>query len=205
MRSFELILLAFSLICIISPATFALTLHCKFDDYLYEGNYKCEVENLRITERNEIVSEVSGTHISARRTNADVIIFSIEDQTVHYLPKDLARFFPNLMYLTINKSGLREITKNDLKNFPQLRNIAVRGNDIENLPGDLFENNLQLAHVGFPTNKLKTVGRDIFKLLNNLESVNFIRNECISQEANNREAIEGLMKNVAAQCTLQGQ
>lgn len=117
MRSLQLILATFSLACIISRATFALTLHCKFDDYLYEGNYKCEVENLSITARNEIVSEVSGTHISARRTNADVIILSIEDQTAHYLPRDLARFFPNLMYLTINKSGLREITKNDLRDF----------------------------------------------------------------------------------------
>lgn len=204
MRSFELILLTFSLLCINSRATFALTLHCKFDDYLYDGNYKCEVENLRITARNEIVSEVSGTHISARRTNADVIILSIEDQTVHYLPKDLARFFPNLMYLTINKSGLKEITKNDLKDFPKLRNIAVRANDIENLPGDLFENNLQLAHVGFPTNKIKTIGRDVFKSASSLESVNFLRNECISQQANNREAIEEMMKTVATQCTPQG-
>lgn len=201
MRSFKLILLTFQLICIISPATFALTLQCKFDDYIYDGNYKCEVENLRITARNEIVSDVSGTHISARRSNADVIILSIEDQTVHYLPKDLARFFPNLLYLTINKSGLKEITRNDLKDFPKLRNIAVRANDIENLPGDLFENNLELSHVGFPTNKIKTIGKDILKTATSLESVDFRRNECISQQANGREAIEEMMKNVATQCT----
>lgn len=201
MRSFELILKTFSLLWITFPATFALTLHCKFDDYIYDGNYKCEVENLRITTRNEIVSEVIGTHISARRTNADVIILSIEEQTVHYLPKNLGLFFPNLMYITINKSGLKEITKNDLKDFPKLRNIAVRGNDIENLPGDLFSSNLQLAHVGFPTNKIKTIGRDIFKLANSLESVNFLRNECISQQANSREAIEEMIKTVVSQCT----
>lgn len=199
MKSFKLIFL--SLLCIISTSsTFALTLHCKFDDYIYEGNYRCEVENLNITKRNEIVSEVSGNHISARRSNANVIILSINDQTVHYLPQNLALFFPNLLYLTINKSDLKEITKNELKDFKQLRNIAVRGNDIVSLPGDLFEYNSQLTNIAFPTNKIRVIGRDIFKALTSLESVNLIRNDCISQQATNHTEIEEMMKKVAVDC-----
>lgn len=197
MRSFEFI----ALICLISPPALATTLHCKFDDYIYDGNYKCEVENLSITARNEIVSDVSGSHIP-RRTNANVIIVSIDEQTAHYLPENLAQFFPNLMYLKINKSGLKEITKNELKDFAKLRNIAVRGNDVESLPGDLFEYNLQLTNIDFPTNKIKHIGRDIFKSLTSLESVNFLRNECISQVANNRTEIEKLMKTVEIECQI---
>lgn len=199
MKSFELIILFLSLLCLISTPTFALTLHCKFNDYIYEGNYKCEVENLTITARNEIVSDVSGTHIT-RRTNANVIILSINEKTAHYLPENLAKFFPNLMYLTINKSGLKEISKNDLRDFKQLRNIAVRGNDIESLPGDLFEYNLQLTNIAFPTNKIKIIGRDIFKSLTSLESVNLIRNECINQQATNLSEIEEMMKKVSTEC-----
>lgn len=196
----KLILLV-ALMCFISTPTFATatTLHCKFDDYIYEGNYKCEVENLSITTRNEIVSDVSGTHIP-RRTNSNVIILSINEQTAHYLPENLAQFFPNLMYLTINKSGLKEITKNDLKGFIKLRNIVVRGNDVESLPGDLFEYNLQLANIDFPTNKIKSIGRDIFKPLTSLESANFLRNECISQVARNPAEIEKMMEIAATEC-----
>jgi hypothetical protein len=200
MKSFELILHFLLLICFISTPTFALTLHCKFEDYIYDGNYKCEVENLRITTRNEIVSEVSGTHL-ARRTNSDVIILAIGDQTAHYLPKNLGQLFPNLLYLSINKSGLKEITKNELKDLPKLRNIVVIGNDIENLAGDLFEFNSQLAHIRFPTNKIKTIGKDIFKSLSNLESVNLIRNECINQQASNLPEIDKMMKDSESECS----
>ncbi len=200
MRLFEIILQTFTLICIISPPTFALTLHCKFNDYIYDGNYKCEVENLRIIERNEIVSEISGTHISARRSNADVIILEIEDQTVYYLPKDLGQFFPNLYYLNVYRSKLREITKNDLKDFPKLKTIAVGYNDIESLPGDLFENNQELVHVGFPSNKIKTIGQNIFKSLSHLEGANFLRNECISQQASNRDFIDDLVNTIKNEC-----
>lgn len=197
MRSFELILLA--LICLISTPTFALTLHCKFDDYIYEGNYKCEVENLNITTRNEIASEISGTH-QTRRTNSNVIILSINNQIAHYLPQNIAKLFPNLLYLEINKSGLKEISKNDLKDFQKLRNLSIRGNDIESLPGDLFEYNSQLTNIAFPTNKIKFIGRDIFKPLNDLESVNLIRNECINQQATNRSEIEEIIKIAAIEC-----
>jgi Leucine-rich repeat (LRR) protein len=176
----------------------ALTLQCKFDDYLYDKNYKCEVEGLDVTATNQIVSDVSGLHIP-RRTNADVIILSIDGQTAHYLPQGLDKFFPNVIYLNINKSGLKEITKNDLKNFPQLRNIAVRGNEIESLPGDLFEYNTQITNIGFAGNKIKSIGNDIFKSLNNLESVNLLRNTCISQQATNRSEIAEMMES-ASEC-----
>lgn len=183
---------------LVSNGARAFTLECKFSDYLYDKNYKCEVVNLNITTHNQIESAVSGAHIP-RRSNADVIILSIDGQTAHYLPQDLNKFFPNVTYLSINKSGLREITKSDLKNFPQLRNIGVRGNDIENLPGDLFEHNTQATNIAFATNKIKSIGKDIFKSLNGLDSVNLLRNICIDQQAANRSEIAEMMKR-ATEC-----
>ncbi|KAG5669992.1 hypothetical protein PVAND_000280 [Polypedilum vanderplanki] len=194
MSSSKNFLIVLTILIISTSCVFSFTLECKFDDYLYEKNYKCDVEKLSVTTHNQIVSDVSGLHIP-RRTNADVIILSIDGQTAHYLPQGLDKFFPNVIYLNINKSGLKEITKNDLKNFPKLRNIAVRGNDIESLPSDLFEYNPEITNIGFASNKIKSIGKDIFKSLNNLESVNLLRNTCISQQSNNRSEIAEMMKN----------
>lgn len=189
MKSFKFILFFLPLFSSIN----GIKLQCKFDDYMYDKNYKCELENFKVELPNQVVTEISGLHIP-RRTDADVIILSIDEQIVHYLPKGIDKFFPNIMYISIYKSGLKELTKDDLKNFPKLRNVGVRFNNIENLPGDLFEYNTEIASIGFQSNNIKRIGKDIFKSLNSLESVNLLRNVCINQQATNRSEIEEMMK-----------
>jgi Leucine-rich repeat (LRR) protein len=198
MSSIKLNLLFLLLSTLYLTSIDCFTLQCKFDDYMYDKNYRCVVENLNVTSRNEIVSGVSGLHVP-RRTNADVIILMIEEQTLHYMPQGLGDFFPNLVYLNVYKSGLKEISKNDLKNFPKLQIFSATNNDIETLPGDLFQFNTKITNISFLRNKIKSIGKNIFVPLSELKDVNLVGNECINGRADKSDQIKKLL-NDALDC-----
>lgn len=85
----------------------------------------CAVESLTITSKNKTITSVDGI---ATPTTFHGAAFQ---GTVHYLPKGLGSFFPNLKWLHVRSCGLKLIQAPDLENLTALESLKVDDNEIE--------------------------------------------------------------------------
>lgn len=106
---------------------------------------------------------------------------TIEDQTVHYLPKRIEFFFPNLKFLRITNSELKQIKKEDLRGLKELVHVGFGNNKLQVIDGGLFEDNHKLQLIDFNHNKIKNVGEELLENLKELRDVNFGNNHCTSR------------------------
>ena len=97
------------------------------------GNWKltdiieyCQPKNVNVRSRNEKLTSVNGR---TEPTNFTGLFF--DQQTVHYLPKGIDKFFPNLKGLAAVSSKLKLLTQDDLKPLTQLVSVIFSSNDLE--------------------------------------------------------------------------
>lgn len=109
----------------------------------------------------------------------------MENITCFFLPDNMDSHFPNLNHLDVTNTGLKIITKDNMKMFPHLKYLYIRKNLIENLPPDLFECNKELQFINLSENKIKIVDEKTFDSLPNLISVNMEGNVCIDKSVYN--------------------
>ena len=121
---------------------FDLKCEVKKGDWTFVGLIEfCETQNLNITSTNETITSVNGRTES---TNMQAIV--IPSQLVHYLPKGIDKFFPNLKGLSVFNSNLKSVMQDDFKPFTQLKFVGFLRNDLETLDNDLFEFNPKLVY-----------------------------------------------------------
>lgn len=104
----------------------------------------------------------------------DVKAFWIIKEVCHFVPKGIDEFFPTLEVFGIVKSGLRSITKSDLKPFPELSRIALTGNELSFVEYDLFFFNSKLERVTLNDNNIQIIEPNVFKTLPNLPFLDVI-------------------------------
>lgn len=90
----------------------------------------------------------------------------------------MTNFFPNLNSIWIHDSGLREITKNDLKKYPQLRVLKLRSNKIKVIEKNLFVYTKNLEVVDFMNNQIFHIDPKAFSSLNELIILDMRVNDC---------------------------
>jgi Leucine-rich repeat (LRR) protein len=166
--------------------------------YSLSGN-RSEVESLVITERNQIITSINGQTKSYYRSQ-NITGLWFEDQTMNFMPKGLEKFFPKIERISITRSKLKELTKEDLAPFPMLKNLWIRRNDLETLPSNLFEANPELNHVQFNNEKLKFVGENILSPLKKLKYADFSDNPCINMHAASKKEIPALIAELQDKC-----
>ena len=142
----------------------------------YDSDF--EVYSSKITSMNETITSVNDC---TEPTNFHSLKF--KRKTVHYLPKGIDKFFPNLERLAVYGSELKSLSQNDLKSLTQLKLVDFSMNDLEFLDDDLFEFNQKLRYVNFKENKLKYVGENLLNNLKNLKQIDFNSNLCTKNEA----------------------
>lgn len=112
-----------------------------------DNYYHCVVTNLKIIAPNTKVYEFKTDSLRIKS-------LMIHDQDIHYFPKDLPLFFPNLKELSIVKCKLKSITKDDLEGFDKLVSLDLSDNCLTSLPDDLFEHVPQLKRVLLRNNNI---------------------------------------------------
>ena len=112
-----------------------------------DNSYQCVVTDLKIVEPDTKMFE-----FKADSTRIKVLI--IHDQDIHYFPKNLPLFFPNLRELTMVNCKLKQITKDDLKGFDKLVSLDLSGNCLRYLPDDLFTHVPQLKIISVKNNNI---------------------------------------------------
>lgn len=146
------------------------------------------------------LEEVTGNHLSGR-SNFDVRSIHVEgDRTHNKIPRNLEKFFPNLLGLVWDDGNLTTISANDLKPFPYLRVLSIASNHVTKLDGDLFKYSPRLRYIRFHTNFFEHLGQDLLTDLNDLEWVDFTKNPCISMSASTTEQFEELNRQMPIKC-----
>lgn len=162
--------------------------------------YTCKVIEITLG-TSENIEEIRGAHLESKG-HADVLAYTTGSTTVgsSLTPKNLFRFFPNLMALAWNNYNLTKLTADDLKPWPLLAVLNLAFNSLTTLDGNLFENNLELRSVDLSNNQISSVGTDLLAGLNHLETFLIGNNPCISFSATNPRMIEELKQRLRNAC-----
>jgi len=181
-------------------STSAVIIDCDFTSYT-SGDieiYSCNAAYGSITDDNTTNTIVRGTHL-ASRTDADVNFFSAIELFMTYFPKDLYKFFPNLISINLLVGYLTSINAADLK-FPHLTSITIYQHPITTLDGNLFQHTKKLKEITFAYIHLTNAGRGLLANLDELEMASFIYTDCIDESAWTREEIPRLIDALERQC-----
>lgn len=168
----------------------SVNFHCNF----YSGNwphigniYKCSPN---VTNGDDVNLEaVTGEHLYGRN-NTHVEGLYVVNVKLSFIPKNLPKFFPNLLGLRLYNTKMTTITANDLKPFPGLIDLSIQTNNLTSLASDLFQFSRKLKHVSFYRNSLTSIaekddsGKGLLRYSENITTANFLHNPCINMFAN---------------------
>lgn len=164
------------------------------------GIYKCKALNVNIQLADEALIGVNGIH-KVNKTTEDVQILIFENQVCHYLPTGIDLHFPKVYHFDVRNSGLKAVTREQMRMFPLLKHLYIRNNPIEVLPDHLFSHNPLLEFINLNDNRIKQVGVELFKPLTSLVSLSIERNDCIDGYALEEETLKNLITEVVRKCS----
>lgn len=142
-----------------------MIIKCEFDflasDGFQEGlGYKCIISSAVIKEREVIVSYVLGKHLEGKEDEDVEGLLIVADQ-VEYLPRGINWLFTNLKILHL-KSGLKEITREDIAGFQNLTVLWLSEQKLVSLPSDLLVDLKKLEEISIFGNNLEFVDSKMF-------------------------------------------
>lgn len=146
---------------------------------------------------------VWGDHLDGF-SDSSVKALNIENIRLNLIPKDIAKFFPNLIVLRWMNAELDYISANDFQPFPNLVALIVSQDLLTSLDGDLFRHTQLLEYIDFSENAIKNVGSDLLTSLTHLKEVNFLDNSCINAHAVTPQAINILKMQLSMYCNQAG-
>lgn len=195
MRLLVLFLSSFSL-------SSAVTFNCIFtDEQFYYGihPYACSATVSEYGDSTTLL-DVQGNHLDVR-TNRDVQALIVSNQLqVTQIPKDLEKFFPDLLVIKWTNGGLTSLTVDNLWPFPNLAILDLADNNLSFLDGNLFIYARYLRVINFNRNQIRTVGFNFLQHSSILDAAYFFSNPCINQFANSIETIRVLQIALWEQC-----
>ncbi|CAO1294021.1 unnamed protein product [Diamesa serratosioi] len=203
-----------------------LTLNCefKYEEFVVNIFYSCEVTTLNINNNNTIITGHSGVH-SFHKYDTDVKAIHIHDTNTKFIPENLGLVF-SLSSLVIEKTQLIEIktkdfigmrnleelnlSQNKLTSVPigvfstltRLKSLNLGENEIEEIPNGVFANNLQLNDISLYMNKIKFLGSSLFQGLLKLNRVELNYNICIDKTYEGSHGIFELKNDIRTQCKI---
>ena len=179
-------------------------LNCEYDkvgwDDIIGAAFTCKAKNLNITQPKTLITLLKAQPHPAGESNDNVNTFLIFEQICDYFPIGIEKYFKNLEGIAVQKSGLKRITKSDLKPFYKLKSISLYGNELTTLESNLFMYNPKLKLISVFNNKLKHVYPNILDGLEHLERVYFSSNPCFNEDGVNPEKVEQLKCKLIESC-----
>lgn len=191
-----------AVVSLVIVATHQFELDCSFEragwDDVIGPAYACKVFNLNVTKPKSLITSLRGQH-PAGFSNDNVNTFLVFEQICEYFPVGIEKNF-NLIGLAVQKSGLKRITKGDLKPFGDLKSISLFGNVLTSLESDLFIFNPKLKLISFFNNHLMHVSGNVFDGISHLERAYFSSNPCINEDVLSSDKIEQLKCKLIESC-----
>lgn len=113
-------------------------------------------------------TEIESINDNDSSVDSSVKGFWVENEVMHYLPKNIEKFFTSLIAFGVSKCGLKELTKFDMQPFPELIRVTLEGNQLVSLEADVFKYNTKIKSITLTDDHLFIIGPDIFEPLSQL-------------------------------------
>lgn len=162
----------------------SIELKCEFrtENWWIIGScYHCRSENndnLIIDRWNREIHAMSGSHTSSNK-NDNVLGVNIRTSKVFYFPLEMTNIFKNLKGITIWRSKLKELRKEDLKEYRELVYLDLYGNEIQVLEKNLFIFNPKLEALFLGSNSISHIDPHTFDdFINKLAKFYLYENVC---------------------------
>jgi Leucine rich repeat len=146
-------------------------------------------------------------HEIESKTNDDVrgfqtIAVRFPYPKIHYFPRGLHKTFKNINTLEINRTGLKEVNREDIEPFPELLYVRFAGNQIEVLEEGLFASNKKLQQLYLYNNPIKFIHPSVLDNLNSLTSLSLQTTSCIDDYSyNDADKVKKIVNLAKDQCT----
>lgn len=170
------------------------------------ATYGCYITFATITEIGyRTIQSFTGMHLRGK-TDKDVLEVWFDGTVVEFFPLGLHRIFPSLTLVSLNKCGLKEITRNDLHGLENLEELLLNYNDLTTLPNNLLSVMFKLRRIEFYENKLKFVSSKLLEpVMGRGPKIDFRRNEKIDSfywpgQAGSVRTIKELMNIIDTNC-----
>lgn len=153
-----------------------------------------------ITKPNAKLPSVTGNHIEGK-SFLDVEGFNIFSTAneIRYFPK-IGEVFPHLKIVRLSAVEMIEIHQSDLKPLIDLEFLNLAFNSIQFLEENLFEFNKNLKMIDFWMNKISYIAPNVFDNLINLNILWLLKNDCVSENVDDRDNVLKLIKKVKVEC-----
>lgn len=110
--------------------------------------------------------------------DSNVIAFKIHKQLdVSFLPRNIAKKFPNLEKVNVTYSGLTIVRDFYFKDLKKVRSVTLSYNNIEIIEAGAFDDLISVTELLLKRNKLKTLDDRLFGTMVNLEYLYLTRNK----------------------------
>ncbi|XP_070504888.1 uncharacterized protein [Chironomus tepperi] len=196
-------LLTFIITSAFSSSSTSLNCDYHFGGLHLIGNvYRCIVkDNLNIfTEESAQITSVDGVHKDNRSTD-DVAGFYASSKIVSYFPRNLDKYFPNMVSITIDSCHLLKIHQEDLKQFPKLVVLQLQHNTIEVIEQGLFDFNPKLKKISIYEKNLIHIDPNVFDNLPKLGYFTLNLLKCSQAHVyNSREKVRAAIQIVKSKC-----
>lgn len=174
-----------------------------FGSWPFAGNiYTCRPQVIFMGQQTTL-DYVWGDHLDGFN-DSSVKALNIENIRLNLIPKDITKFFPNLIVLRWMNADLDHISANDLQPFPNLVALMLNQDFLTSLDGDLFRHTQLLEYIDLSENAIENVGSDLLTSLTHLKEVNFLDNACINELAATPQALSILKLQLSMSCAQAG-
>ena len=130
-----------------------MELKCTFGNNR-SGIYTCCITEAVINHPAIEVSAFVGVH-AAGKTNDDVKYLYFRKSVVYFIPRGIAKTFPNLESLIMPSCGLKNVKRWNLIGMDNLKYINLSSNNLNALPANLFRDMKKLKWVALGGNNIK--------------------------------------------------
>lgn len=171
---------------IIDKCIAPIELNCKFEElhvlleYSVENKgFTCNAADLNVEYPKTKISKLNGAD-----SNMNVTVFKVIDQSIRFLPYQLAQVVPNLEKILIERSNLTSIHQHDFEGFSKLKTIEIRNNNLSVIHEAAFEDVTQLEHLDLSFNNIFSLPTKIFFRLVHLKTLILSNNQIEKFTAN---------------------
>lgn len=138
-------------------------------------------KNLCFLNENTTISAVNVTIADLENAEVDGIFFS-DNKNVAYLPVEVYKKFPNLVYFYAHNASIEEITALNFNRLSSLNYLGLSENKIEFIPNFCFESLFRVEYINLSGNKIKRMSGVAFANLPVLVVLELKNNDCIDKE-----------------------
>jgi Leucine-rich repeat (LRR) protein len=157
-----------------------IELNCKFedeqpliDDKSSESGFTCKAQSIKIDYPKTKILKIIGNDEEIKK----VSVFTSIDQSLKFLPYELAKNFANLRKIIVERSKLTALHKTDFSGFSNLKRIEIRHNNLSLIENGTFDDVTQLEHLDLSYNNIQSLPARIFMKLIHIKSLILSHNQ----------------------------